>query len=469
MDITMRRSAAAALLAGILAGCGSGSGGGDVLAGGSGTGGGTDTGGSGSGNPPPTTSSCPQGVAACSGGGEISRTGAIKLTASGVQTITMSTNDLLATPRARGADAMIAYGLAPRVDGLAEMRVARADGGPVTNVNLLLSGLGISWDGSTARPPIIETFGLPRSRVTLGTQDLATLGPLPAATDTTFWNNNATTFAGTQANYANNIYFARQPSTAHCTAGDADCVTAAGNGLRLTRGDWSSGGLRPDEVSASRLHEDGATLAPDQIPFPGFKGYRDIWTWNYRYAHLSGWVTQDTVDIVEWGGTDEHNKARRGVVAFGDVTPPASLPTTGTARYVGYARGWYSPDGRVEAYPIAADVEITVDFAARTATFNILQLRVDEDQNPTPQLAVASTNTLPFGSPANYLVGPVTHGNASGHAGARFFGPVSDGAPAEMAGTFSVRGTATGGSTIVDAIFGAGGFIAKRAPAAATP
>lgn len=461
MNITMGRSAVAALLAGLLAGCGGGSGGGGaVLAGGDSGGSGTNTGGSG--NPPPAAITCLPGAAACSGSGEISRTGTIKLTASGVQTITMSTNDLLATPRARGTDATIAYGLAPTVNGLAEMRVGRADGGPVTNLNLLLSGLGISLDGSTERPLIIETFGLPRARVTQGTQGLATLGPLPAATDTTFWNNNATTFAGTLDNYVNNIYFARQPSTAHCSAGDADCLTAAGNGLRLTRGDWSSGGLRPDEVSASRLHEDGATLAPDQIPFAGFKGYRDIWTWNYRYAHLSGWVTQDTVDIVEWGGTDEHNKARRGVVAFGDVTPPAALPTTGTARYIGYARGWYSPDGRVEAYPIAADVEITVDFAARNATFNITRLRVDEAQDPSPQLAASSENTLPFGSPANFLVGPVTHGNASGNAGARFFGPVTDGAPAEMGGAFSVRGTSSTSSPIVDAIFGAGGFIAKR-------
>lgn len=464
MNNIMGRSAAAALLAGILAGCGGGSGGSDVLAGGSGTGG-TNTGGTGN-PPPPAASSCPPGVAACSGSGEISRTDTIKLTASGVQTMTMSTNDLLATPRARGTDATIAFGLAPNVAGLAEVQVARDAGGPVTNLNLLLSGLGISWDGSTERPAIIETFGLPRSRVTPSAQGLATLAALPAGTDTAFWNNNATTFAGTQANYANNIYFARLPSTAHCASGDADCVTAAGNGLRLTRGDWSSGGLRPDEVSASRLHEDGATLAPDQIPFAGFKGYRDVWTWNYRYAHLSGWVTQDTVDIVEWGGTDEHNKARRGVVAFGDVTPPASIPATGSARYIGYARGWYSPDGRVEAYPIAADVEIVVDFAARSATFSVSRLRVDEAQNPSPQLAATSTNTLPFGTPANVLIGAVTHGTASGTAGARFFGPLVDGAPAEIGGSFSVRGPSSTNSPIVDAIFGAGGFIAKRAPAA---
>lgn len=452
MKTFIRTSAVAALLATMLAACGGDDGGGDVLAGG-----GTNTG-SGSGS----VMSCPTGIAACSGGSETGSTGAIKLSAYGVQTITASTNDLLATPGQRGSEATIAFGLAPLTAGLAEVRVAREPGEPVTALNLLLSGLNLSWDGTTERPLIVETFGLPRGRVQLGSTGMATIGALPPASDTTFWNNNPQTFAGTQANYANNLYFARQPLTTHCTADDSTCLAAADNGLRLNRGDWRDGGVRPDQVGGVRLHEDGATMAPDAIPFPGFKGYRDVWHWSYQHAHLTGWISQDTVNIVEWGGNDEHNKARRGAVAFGYVTDPASVPTTGSARYTGLLRGWYSPDGRVEAYPIAADVEITVDFTARNAAVRVFNLRVDEAQDPSPQLATESTNTLPFATNANTLIGPAIHGDASGHAGARFFGPVSNGAPPEIAGTFSVRGSST--SPIVDAIFGAGGFIAKRAP-----
>lgn len=458
MKTSMRGSTGAVLLAGLLAGCGGG-GGDDVIAGG----------GSNSGAGSGTLMSCPAGVSVCSGSSETSRSGAIKLTAYGVQTITASTNDLLATPGARGPGATTAFGLAPLTNGLAEVRVSREAGGPVTAVNLLLSGLGLSWDGTSERPPIVENFGLPRGRIQLGATGMASIVPLPAATETAFWNNDGATGGGTQANYANNLYFARSPSTAQCTAGDTACLTAAQNGLRLVRGDWRTGGVRPDESSASRLHEDGADMAPDEIPFAGFKGYRDIWTWNYQYAQLAGWITQDTVNIVEWvppprSGNDEHNKARRGVVAFGATTPPAAVPATGTARYAGLARGWYSPDGRAEASPIVASVEITVDFAARNASVRLFNLRVDEAQQPTPQLAAESTNVLPFGTQANTLIGPVTHGSgsgvATGVAGVRFFGPVSGGAPAEIAGTFSVRGSSA--SPIVDAIFGAGGFIAKR-------
>lgn len=401
---------------------------------------------------------CAAGVSACSGDTESGRIGALKLTASGIQVSAASTNDLLATPGQRGTDAQLAYGLTPLEQGLAELRVTRAADDTVSAVNLRLAGFGLSWDGVHERPAILDTFGLARGRIQPGT-GMATLAALPAASDTAFWNNDPAARTGTQANYANNIYFAREPITAHCDQGDAVCIAAAQNGLRLRRGDWRSGGNTPDQVEAGRLHEDGATQAPDAIPFAGFKGYRNLWNWNYRYAQLAGWITQDTVNIVEWGGGDEHNKARRGIVAYGTPTAANALPRSGSASYTGLAHGWYSPDGVIEPYPIAADVEILVDFAARTMRVRLFNLRIDEDQNPSPQFVADSTNTVPFGS-GNSLGGAVSHGNAAGQLGARFFGPVSNGAPAEIAGAFSLRGSAASG--ITGSLIGLGGFIARR-------
>lgn len=441
-------AAAAALSSAILlAGCGGGDS--QYAGGGNNSGSGTDA-----------ASSCPTGVSDCSGTTETARQGMVKLTASGVQTLAASTNDLLATPRQRGPDAQVAYGLMPLASGLAELRVARTGDGLVTGMNLLLSGTGISFDGTTERPQVIEAFALPRGRVTLGSQGMAQVGALPPGTDTQFWNNNPATFTGTQANYANNIYIARTADTSGC-AGDATCIQAANNGLGLRRGDWRSGGIRPDEVGAARLHEDGATMGPDQTPI--LKGYRALWNWNYAHAHLTGWVTQDTVAIVEWGGTDEHNKERRGIVAFGKPTAASALPGTGTVRYVGLARGWYSPDGVLKAYPVAADAEITVNFAAgnRNAVIRVFNVRIDEAATPSPQLAAESTNTLAIAAQQNYVLGPMTHGSASGNLGARFFGPVVNGGPQEIAGTFSVRGSSM--SPVSGAIVGVMGFIARQA------
>jgi hypothetical protein len=292
--------------------------------------------------------------------------------------------------------------------------------------------------------------------VQLGKEGMSTMATLPALDDP-LWDNNAVTFRGTQDHYANNHYFERAAPA--CVDGDTACTAAANNGLQLARGDWKNGGIRPNQIDASRLHEDGATQGPDKIPYAGFKGYRDIWNWNYDYANVAGWITKDTINIQEWGGGGEHNKERRGTVAYGDLTPVKDMPATGTATYRGYARGWYSPDGQSEVFPIAADIQVTVDFVNKQATVQLLALRIDEwlpsDVDPVIKLVASSSNTLPFGSPANAALGPITHGDAEGYAGLRFFGPTSNGTPPEIAGSFSLKG--------LSGIAAIGGFIGRHA------
>jgi hypothetical protein len=396
-------------------------------------------------------SPCPIGVSACSGAALGVSVGAIQLSKNGLQTISLSTTDLLPN----NANTAEAFGLLPTNEGFAELRVLHDADANVRAVDLLLSQLKLFWNGRSERPRIVENFSLKRGRVQLGEQGMSTLVALPPQGDT-FWDNNASTFTGTQNNYANNHYFER-PAPA-CDSTDSICVTAANNGLRFLAGDWRSGGLKPNQINATRLHEDGATQAPDQIPFAGFKGYRDLWNWNYQYAHVAGWVTKDTINIQEWGGGTEHNKERRGTIAFGLLTDPASLPSSGTATYRGYARGWYSPDGQTEVYPIAADMAVTVDFSARQATLRLLNVRIDEvlpaNMEPSVKLAVGSANVLPFGTPSNTAIGGITHGDASGYAGLRFFGPLDNGTPPELAGSFSIKG--------LSGITAIGGFIARR-------
>ncbi|MCX7215077.1 MAG: hypothetical protein NTZ96_01785 [Burkholderiales bacterium] len=396
-------------------------------------------------------SSCPTGVSACSGAALGVSVGTIQLSRNGLQTIGFSTTDLLPTNN----NTAEAFGLLPANEGFAELRVLHDTDANISAVDLLLSQLKLFWDGRTERPRIIENFGLKRGRVQLGDQGMSTLVALAPQGDA-FWDNNASTFTGTQDRYANNHYFERAASA--CDVSDAACVTAANNGLRLVAGNWRTGSLKPNQISATRLHEDGATQGPDQIPFAGFKGYRDLWNWNYRYAHVAGWVTKDTINIQEWGGGREHNKERRGTIAFGQLTDPAALPSSGSATYRGYARGWYSPDGQTEVYPIAADLEVTVDFGAKQATLRLLNVRIDEvlpaNMEPNVKLTVGSTNVLPFGTPTNTAIGGIAHGDAAGYAGLRFFGPIDGGTPPELAGSFSIKG--------LSGITAIGGFIARR-------
>ena len=97
--------------------------------------------------------SCPESGMQC-GGDTILRTdNGIGVTASGVQTYAISTNDLMPSNPSPGS----AWGLQPATGGMADVRVHRDVSGQTTAVTLLLSKLGISWDGKTERPLIIET------------------------------------------------------------------------------------------------------------------------------------------------------------------------------------------------------------------------------------------------------------------------------------------------------------------------
>ena len=397
------------------------------------------------------SSACPAGVSACSGAALGVSVGTIQLSKNGLQTIGFSTSDLLPT----NANTAEAFGLLPVSQGFAEVRLLHDADTNISAVDLLLSQLGLFWDGKTERPRVIENFGLKRGRVQLAEQGMSTLTALPPQGDA-FWDNNAASFSGTQDHYANNHYFERSGPV--CETSSASCLAAANNGLRLISGNWRGGGLKPDQVNATRLHEDGATQAPDQVPFAGFKGYRDLWNWNYQYAHVAGWVTKDTINIQEWGGGSEHNKERRGTIAFGQLTDPSTLPSTGSATYRGYARGWYSPDGLSELYSIAADIQVVVDFATQRASLQLLNVRIDEvlpaNLEPTIKLTVGSTNLLPFATPINTAVGPIMHGDAAGYAGLRFYGPANGSAPPELSGSFSIKG--------LSGISAIGGFIARR-------
>ncbi len=465
MSFVGKRSACAVLFAllGSLSGCGGG-GGGD-----------------GDGGPADTvllpqqgsTSAmvCPTDDMACTGDLILHTDHGISVTASGVQVYGISTNDLL-TPNPAPT---LAHGLRPATGGIADVRISKAADGRLATVSLLLSKLGLSWDGKTERPLIIETFSPTQGRVQLDQAGLARLEPLPSFTDLNFFDFAKKGAAGTQAHYANNIYFPRTEPV-RCPTDNPGCPTVETTGLTAQLGNWRSGGDIPDNAWASRLHADGATQAGSGVdangqavllpgsegpgvPYPGFKGYRDYHHWSYAHANLGAWITQDTVLITEWGGNSEHNKMRRGLVAFGTVTAAAQIPTTGVARYRGRLHGWFSYVQSEDSYPIYGDVEAEVDFAKRTVVLTFSRTRIDEGTLDPLPLALTATTTIDSARFASYFSGAASNASFSGGIGARFFGPVASGGsgqgPAEMGGTFQLQSPNEGPVAI-------GGFLLRK-------
>ena len=417
-----------------------------------------------------TTMACPDAGTQCTGSVILRTDSGIAVTASGVQVYATSTNDL-ATPNTTPA---IAYGLKPAAGGLADIRVKHDASGAVTSVALVLSKLGLSWDGKHERPTIVETFLTHQGRVQLDADGKVTNAVLPPSSDLGFFDFARKGKAGTQSHYANNAYFPRDEPI-RCPSDATDCPQQETDGVQSFAGDWHQGGTLPDNALATRLHEDGATDAGDNadangnpvappngrgVPFPGFKGFRNFHDWSYQYANLASWITQDTVEISEWGGALEHNKARRGFAAFGQVTPPASVPSTGTARYIGYLKGWWSFDPGQDSYPIAGDVEAVVDFAARTVKLTVTSTRIDEgtlDPVPANLTATVGISSAQF---ANYFSGAATNDTLSGALSGRFFGPVATGGsghpPPELAGAFRLSAANNGPVAI-------GGFLLRKA------
>jgi hypothetical protein len=422
----------------------------------------------------PMTMSC-VGAASyqCSGTSVIRIDNGIGLTNSGVQAEGKSTNDLQ-TPI---VDTGKALGLMPASGGTAEIRIAKDANGAISGQAVLLSNFNISWDGITDRPQIIETFSTVQGRITMDANGAISLGPLPPSSDLGFYDFAVKRAAGTKSNYANNAYFPRaEPS--RCTFNPCPSIETAG--LHNTPGNWHNGGRDPDIANAIRLHEDGDTYAGDDTPdadgnrrwlprgdgfgvsFPGFKGYRSFENWGYQYGNLAAWLTQDTVLINEWGGNNEHNKNRRGMVAFGKVTDPATVPTAGSASYFGYAYGWYVPNGTEDVAFFRGDATVNVNFATREVTIAFRNTATyDAAWSPVPlTLDAATTMGAPGQAVANYLTGTAGNGTLAGGISGRWFGPVvtsgSSGAgPAEVGGAFTLSNAGSGQTAI-------GGFIARN-------
>ncbi len=412
------------------------------------------------------TMSCVDGASfQCSGETILRVDNGVALTRSGVQVYGRSTSDMVVP----NVDATRAFGLAPASGGIAEIRVAKDGGGRLTAKALILRNLGLTWDGRTERPVIVDVFDPTRGRTVLNSAGAFTQVALPQSSDFGFYDASVVGPSGTQANYANNRYFPRNEPT---RCGSSNCLTAETPGLQFAAGDWRSGGTNPDMTFGYRLHGDGDMHAGDGVPggtgpgvpFPGSKGYREFNNRGMQYGNLASWFTQDTVQIVEWtagSGALEHNKNRRGLVAFGAVSDPSTVPTTGSVRYNGSVHGWYAPNATDEPTPFRGTAAVTPNFATRQVTVEVFGVRSEENGALLP---ISFNTTIAMGAVgqnvANYMTGVISSGALTGGLSGRYFGPVvapgtATAGPAELAGALQLSNSATGATVV-------GGFIAKK-------
>ena len=149
-----------------------------------------------------------------------------------------------------------------------------------------------------------------------------------------------------------------------------------------------------------------------------------------------------------WMTDDGMGSGIAGTFSLGALTPVSSIPTLGTATYLGATLGHYVDPAGTENLAFA-DVTATVDFGARSIGFNTT------NTHQTAGLATISANdnlnlsgTLTYAPGLNQFSGPVTTvgggvGNApmTGTATGSFHGPAAE----EIGGGFSARGAGVSG------------------------
>lgn len=420
----------------------------------------------------------------CSGETILRTENGVALTSSGVQVYGKSTNDLVVPI----VDPTSAFGLSPASGGVAEIRVSKDSAtGTISAPALLLTNLGVSWDNSKERPPIIETFRTDSGRVQKESDGKLTFASLPDSANLGYFDYATKGVAATQGNYAYNRYFPRAANPARCAIAAPPDVETTGltTGATSIPSDWRVGGIVPDNLQAIRVHEEGdihggdngvdpITGAPvyfegsggKSVPCSGTKGERYFANWGLQYGNLGAWLSKDTVNIAEWGADNEHNQNRRGLVAYGAVSDPVTIPTAGTASYSGFVYGWTAQNATEEAILFRGEATVTVDFATRQVAVTVKNTVGFDPVNETYTLPVsvqvsASTAMGAAGSNvANYLTGAATCSGLTGGLSGRYFGPIvttgtSGSGPAEVGGALTLSDK-TSGKTIV------AGFIGRK-------
>lgn len=141
-----------------------------------------------------------------------------------------------------------------------------------------------------------------------------------------------------------------------------------------------------------------------------------------------------------WGAYG--NGGAAGAISVGNVTPLAGLPTSGTGAFIGGASGYYI-DPSNNAYLVNATLNVNVDFAGRTASFNTSNSAMTGGPSGSPigNGDLNLSGNLSYGAGSTKLSGTVTSTNGmTGPVNGKFYGPVAN----EIGGTYAVSGSGLG-------------------------
>jgi hypothetical protein len=154
-----------------------------------------------------------------------------------------------------------------------------------------------------------------------------------------------------------------------------------------------------------------------------------------------------------WGTDLSQNSWKLGAISFGSPTQGSSLPTMGSATFIGMAVGFYT-DLAGTLYGTTADMRADVNFGSRSIQFSTSNTGL-VNSNTSARSTDNGLNllgTLAYAQGVNAFSGHVRTQNSllGGDATGKFYGPSAE----EIGGVYSLRGTSMGSMV--------GGFGGKR-------
>jgi hypothetical protein len=192
--------------------------------------------------------------------------------------------------------------------------------------------------------------------------------------------------------------------------------TASGTDIRFTRGVDTFGFLNINSYFWFVESADGTKNAIMADPVETGWEYQSFGIW--------------TTGVGTGSGT-------HGAASAGAPTPAGSIPTSGTATYLGFAGGRHVASDGTYYYTLAA-MQTTANFATRQLAFSTTYTEQTADLiSSAENSSLRMTGTLNYASGSNQFSGAIsTDGGMTGSATGRFYGPAAQ----EIGGTFSATG-----------------------------
>jgi hypothetical protein len=146
--------------------------------------------------------------------------------------------------------------------------------------------------------------------------------------------------------------------------------------------------------------------------------------WNYQtYGVWTDIVSSATFNV--------------GLVSTGLPTAGSSIPTTGTANFLGQTEGFYVDAGG-NLYSTQADVNVAANFTGRSLAFTSSNSqKMDLSDVVTSASNLNMNGTLTYSAGNNEFTGTVTATGLTGTNTGRFYGPHAE----ELGGVFSLTGS----------------------------